>query len=150
MNPNIIAGLINREYDSFNVFSFENRLKLQKFTYILQSMFELNIGYDFNWYHYGPYCMELTKDAFNINFEDVSKVKFADDNSENKFEEFVLFIKDKDIKWLEIVSSIHFLSKLGCSKQEVIDAIKSKRSALATEEPMILRLYSELKSENKI
>ena len=150
MNPNIIAGLINRGHDSFDMFSFENRLKLQKFTYIFQSMFDLNIGYEFNWYHYGPYCMELTKDAFNIDFNEIPQIKFGEVESEEKFVEFLSFIDGKDNDWLEVASSIHFLKNLGCCKEEVIETIKNKRVKFSTQEPLILEIYASLEDGGKI
>lgn len=150
MNPNIIAGLVNRAYGSFDMFSFDNRLKLQKFTYIMQHLFDLNIGYDFNWYHYGPYCMELTRDAFNINFSEIPKLKFGNVESEKKFEEFLEFIKDKDSDWLEIASSIHFLKKLGVEEKEIIETIKNKRDYFNDKEPRIKEIYKELETGGKI
>lgn len=150
MNPNIIAGLINRKYDSFDMFSFDNRLKLQKFTYLLQSMFNLNIGYEFNWYHYGPYCMELTKDAFNISFEEIPQIKFGETEAEDRFKEFLSFVEGKDNNWLEIASSIHFLKRLGCCKGDVIETIKNKRVELATNEPLIIGIYTLLEDGGKI
>lgn len=144
MNPNVIAGLINRAHDGFDMFSFDNRLKLQKFTYIMQSFFGLNIGYEFNWYHYGPYCMELTRDAFNVNFSDIPPLKFSDFESEEKFLRFLEFIKEKDNDWLEITSSIHFLKKLGSSEDQIIEAIKSKREYFNDKEEEIKEIYEQI------
>ncbi|MCK4649756.1 hypothetical protein KAT36_00850 [Candidatus Pacearchaeota archaeon] len=146
MNPNIIAGLINRKYDSFDMFSFENRLKLQKFTYILQSMFDLNIGYEFNWYHYGPYSIQLTKDGFNVDFESLDKIKFEDESMENKFNNFLNFINGKENFWLEVVASIHYLKKLNCSEDEIIRIIKEKHTDFSDKETQIKEILEELKS----
>ena|SRR5689334_3265301 len=144
MNPNIIAGLVNRAYDNFDMFSFDNRLKIQKFTYIMQNFFELNIGYEFNWYHYGPYCMELTRDAFNVNFSEIPKLKFSDEESEKKFEKFLSFIEKRNNDWLEIASSVHFLKKLGLNEEKIIDTIKNKRSEFNSKEEEIKKVYKEL------
>jgi len=144
MNPNIIAGLINRAYNNFDMFSFENRLKLQKFTYIMQGFFGLNIGYEFNWYHYGPYCMELTRDAFNVTFSEIPKLKFSEETSEKKFIPFLELIKGKDNDWLEIASSIHFLKKLGLSKEKIIETIKNKRGDFNKREKEINKIYEDI------
>jgi len=144
MNPNVVAGLVNRAYNNFDMFSFENRLKIQKFTYIMQSFFGLNIGYEFNWYHYGPYCMELTRDAFNVNFSEIPPLKFSDEGSERKFIEFLKVIKGKDNDWLEIVASIHFLKKIGQSKEEIIENIKNKREYLIDKEEEIREIYKQI------
>lgn len=45
--------------------SFNQRLILQKTVYLLQSAGVRN-GYRFRWYLKGPYCTELTSDAFGI------------------------------------------------------------------------------------
>jgi uncharacterized protein YwgA len=45
--------------------SFNQRLILQKAVYLLQSAGVRN-GYRFRWYLKGPYCSELTSDAFGI------------------------------------------------------------------------------------
>ncbi len=150
MNPNIIAGLINRVYENFDMFSFDNRLKLQKFTYLMQSSFDLNIGYEFNWYHYGPYCMELTRDAFNIDFSEIPTIKFSDLNSEKKFIDFLEFIKEKTQDWLEIASSIHFLNKFGLNEQQIVKTIKDKREYFKDKEQEIKDIYLELKSGGKL
>lgn len=43
--------------------SFENRLILQKAIYLVQAK-DINLGYSFSWYLHGPYCKELTYDAY--------------------------------------------------------------------------------------
>jgi len=145
MNPNVVAGLINRNYKNFDMFSFDNRLKLQKFVYIMEYMFGLNLGYEFNWYHYGPYCVQLAKDGFGVSFEQTPELKFEDVTSEVQFENFLTFIKNKDSNWMEIIASVHFLNKLGYSKEDVIKRIKEKREQLKNEEKTISQLYEELK-----
>lgn len=149
MNPNVIAGLVNRAYPNFDMFSFENRLKIQKFTYILQNFFELNIGYDFNWYHYGPYCMELTRDSFNVKFSEIPKLKFSDSDSEAKFLQFLEFIKEKSNDWLEIVASIHFLKSLEMNKEKIIESIKNKREYFNGQEDIIREIYNEVEEKLK-
>jgi len=150
MNPNIVAGLINRNYNNFNMFSFKNRIKVQKFVYIMQSMFQLNLGYEFNWYHYGPYCTELAKDCFSINFDTSPQVKFGDTEAEKRFLEFCSFIKNKDEKWLEIVASIHFLKKLGYPSNKIIETIKSKRKELSSKSSEINEIYKSLERGKRL
>jgi uncharacterized protein YwgA len=151
MNPNIIAGLVNRAYSDFSMFSFDNRLKLQKFTYFLQHAFDLNIGYEFNWYTYGPYCMELTKDGFLANFEDTPELKFADKEAEDKFGRFLKFIERRkdNAEWLEIASSFHLLKKINptVKEDELIEIIKNKREEFKSKGEVIKKILEELKKE---
>lgn len=154
MNPNIIAGLINRIYNNFDMFSFDNRLKLQKFTYFLQHSFDLNLGYEFNWYTYGPYCIELTKDGFLADFANAPKLKFAETEAEKKFGHFLNFINKRkdDVEWLEIASSLHLLRKLNPDIDEnfLVETIKNKREEFKSKEEGIRKILKELKTEGLI
>ena len=150
MNPNVVAGLINRAYNNFDMFSFDNRLKLQKFVYIMEYMFDLNLGYEFNWYHYGPYCVELAKDGFGVSFEQIPPIKFEDASAEEKFIVFLDFIKNKDNNWMEIIASIHFLDKIGYNKEAIIKRIKDKRDEMDDKEDTIIQLYDQLKGEGRL
>ncbi len=154
MNPNIIAGLVNRVYSDFNMFNFDNRLKLQKFTYFLQHAFDLNIGYEFNWYTYGPYCIELTKDGFLANFKDTPELKFAENEAEDKFLKFLMFIEKRkdDTEWLEIASSFHLLRKINPNirDEDLVEAIKNKRDEFKSKEQDIKKILEEVKKEGII
>lgn len=46
-----------------DVSTFDNRLILQKTTYLLQQA-EIHLGYRFRWYIRGPYSPDLTEDVF--------------------------------------------------------------------------------------
>jgi uncharacterized protein YwgA len=49
----VLAKSMNTEEKSFG------KTALQKYVYILQNIYGLDIGYDFEMYTYGPYCSEL-------------------------------------------------------------------------------------------
>ena len=154
MNPNIIGGLVKRTYPNFDMFSFDNRLRLQKFTYFLQHVFELNIGYDFNWYTYGPYCMELTKDGFQADFDKIKPLGFSSEGTEKRFLEFLKFFEEKkeDNEWLEIASSIHLLKRIYPSKSdsEIVEQVKNKHEYFNNKERKIIEILIELKKKNFI
>ena len=154
MNPNIIGGLIKRTYPNFDMFSFDNRLRLQKFTYFLQHVFNLNIGYDFNWYTYGPYSMELTKDGFQLESDKVIPIKFADKKIEKRFSEFFNFFEEKkeDNEWLEIASSIHLLKKIYPTKDnnEIVEQVRNKHEEFHDKEKRISEILNELKQKGLI
>jgi len=48
-----------------NLGTFQDRLRIQKKLYLAQ-LTGLDLGYRFSWYLYGPYCRELTNDAFRL------------------------------------------------------------------------------------
>jgi uncharacterized protein YwgA len=52
--------------------TMEDRLKLQKTVYLLQSC-GLNLGYGFSWYRYGPYSQELVYDAYGSLYAENGK-----------------------------------------------------------------------------
>lgn len=149
MDTTILKGLIGTTYDKFDMLSFDNRLKLQKFFYIMQHMFDLNLGYEFKWYTFGPYCTELTKDGFlTENFENPSTISFSDENQEEAFRNFVTFIrKFKDDAFeLEVISSIHLLKKIypDKNKQQIVKEVMDKREQLKSKEKQIINIYKIL------
>jgi uncharacterized protein YwgA len=150
MNPQVTIGLIKRDKENFNMFSFDNRLRLQKFVYILQHMFEVNMDYDFNWYHYGPYSKQLAQDGFNVNCDEVQKIKFEDETTESNFGQFLSFINKKDNFWMEVVASIHFLKKLRYSDAEIISTIKQKHTEFNNKGQEIQQIFTELVTLGRI
>lgn len=85
MNSPAISGLLKRVYDHFDIQEFDDRLKLQKYFYLIQAH-GINLGYVFSLYLRGPYCPELTKTAFMIEYYPKSKpVRFDDPKTEERF-----------------------------------------------------------------
>src|SRR3989344_5981546 len=109
MNSLIVSSVLKRIYTSFDMSTFSNRLRLQKVIYFIQES-GINLGYSFSWYLYGPYCPDLTKDAYQIgNFSEVKEIVFENEETEKLFKDFekkILIHKNDDF-WLEIASSIH-------------------------------------------
>ena len=110
----VLAAALQR-IGEFSLDRFEDRLKLQKTVYLLQ-VFGFYLGYPFNWYLYGPYSPDLTRDAFEVvpqlgRYEPIS---FRDRQTEAAFDRFISFLGEKkdDPKWLELVASLHMLKKL--------------------------------------
>lgn len=150
MNPDILAGLLKNFYDSFNMNSFSNRLKLQKMIYLMQAH-GLNIGYSYGLYLYGPYSKELARDGFAMpDIKTVPKVVFEKPEDAANFKKFKALIDSKknDDTWLEIASSIHILKKLEKSDSEVINMIKNKHGDLFKDkETEIKEILIELKKQ---
>ncbi len=104
-----------------NFFDFDDRLQIQKTTYLLQEL-GLHIGeYGFRWYKRGPYSQAVHDDAFFVS----SKIEYIKKEAEKvQFGERAAKIVEK-IKsviaanpapyslplWLEAVASIHYLKK---------------------------------------
>ena len=148
MNPNIIAGLLKRVYPDFDMLSFENRFKLQKFVYLLKA-WGIELGYDFSLYLYGPYSTELANDGFEIkDFESIHEIAFDDKSCEKKFEEFKIFYESykKDLDKLEIASSIHLIKQVynKTNKEDIIRIIKEKRDNINLDLDKFEEVYKDL------
>jgi uncharacterized protein YwgA len=94
----------------------EERLKLQKTIYLLQS-YGLKLGYGFSWYKYGPYSQDLVFDAYAVleseksKFEQESQKLSFSQSCQQKFAEFRRicgYVLDS-AELLELVASVCFL-----------------------------------------
>ena len=118
----IDLGFIMRHFNvDFSMDTFNERLRLQKFIYLLQ-MFGIYLGYDFSWYIRGPYCSTLSAHGFALrgiyNKIPQDKVRFENPVVQKKFKRFQDFIKDRidDVEFLEIAASLHNLNTTEESK----------------------------------
>jgi len=129
----LVLGAVLRRIGNLDMRSFEGRLVLQKTIYLLQSH-GLYLGYKFSWYVHGPYCPELTRDAFKLLpvYKRLPNVGFARPQTERKFEGFLRFLGDKkdDADWLEQLACTHFLSALNprAKKEEIINVVLNHES----------------------
>lgn len=97
---------------------FDNRLKLQKIVYLLQSS-GMSLGYGYNWYVKGPYSSPLAHDLFEIEksaeiYEKNLGIKFENhEQIVHKLESFRDFLGDdiNDVKYLEVLASIHYINE---------------------------------------
>jgi len=80
----------------FKVNYFNNRLKLQKYVFLLRR-YGIDLGYSYNYYIRGPYSPELANDYYNLPKVD-GEIKLPED--------FLKLIKDKSERWLELASSL--------------------------------------------
>jgi len=87
----------------FNKNNFEDRVKLQKYVRIAESC-GLNLGYKFNLYLRGPYSPDLANDYYELSLPVSDSVRF--DYDDFNAERFLKIVKDRDLLWLEIASTI--------------------------------------------
>lgn len=139
--PTIDLGMILRQAPAFkfDMDTFDGRLRLQKFIYLLQAH-GIYLGYDFSWYLRGPYCTGLTtcgfalKDIYHDIPEDV-KARFADPSDQLNFEKFLKFVegKEMDTHYLEIAASIHILKKADTDESDIIGRVMAKSRSFTKE-----------------
>lgn len=146
LEPKKLAGLLKRIYEEFDVSKFSDRLKVQKFVYILQNR-GINLGYLFNFYLYGPYSTDLARTAFNIeDYESIRKARFISTDKEKKFKEILSKLKNHkdDTRWLEGASSILLLKDLNYSKDTIYKQLAIKKVPFEKED--VDRIWQELES----
>ncbi len=134
-------GFILKQFPQFkfSMDSFTDRLRLQKFIYLIQT-FDVYLGYDFSWYLRGPYCSTLAScgSALKGVYEKIpdDRGRFTDDRVQERFEKFMRFIHrhENDEHYLEIATSLHYL-KNTCtlSDDEIIKKVAAKRKDFSEE-----------------
>lgn len=118
-----VLGHILRRFPGFkfSMGTFDDRLRLQKFIYLLQAH-DIYLGYDFSWYLRGPYCTALAASGFMLDgFYSMlpdshgKSEGFANSVVRDRFRRFAEFVRDKemDTNFLEAAASLHFLLKTG-------------------------------------
>jgi uncharacterized protein YwgA len=116
---------------------FEDRLALQKVTYLLQEA-GVDLGYTFTWYVRGPYSPSLTRDAYQlVNFRvDTKQLPQPEAADAKKIQVISQLIKSVEGRrpsreyWLELLGSLHFVAKHlspGKSRKEIIADFKQKK-----------------------
>lgn len=149
MNPIQLAGLVKRAYPDFDMTIFNNRLKLQKFIYLMK-ISDLDLGYNFRLYLRGPYATLLAKDGFDMpNIQECKEIKFENEASEKKFIKLLNFLSDKkdDIDKMEVIASLYKFHEIypGESDDEIIKHVEDKSPRFAGRNKEIRKLLIELK-----
>ncbi len=119
------------KYD-FTMKGFDDRLRLQKFIYLLQAH-GIYLGYDFSWYLHGPYCTTLARRGFALEriYKEVpgDEVWFESPQVQDRFAKFKDAIVDKiaDVKFLEVAASLHILKLSGMSDEDACAKVSKKK-----------------------
>ncbi|MFI5461119.1 MAG: hypothetical protein ACHRXM_37405 [Isosphaerales bacterium] len=103
------------------VSTFPERLSIQKTIYLTQ-LTGLDLGYRFSWYIHGPYCRELTSDAFQLVEALESNESVPGDRPLNPLaREFAGKARTiwenqpshiASSEWLELLASLHYLKHI--------------------------------------
>lgn len=132
----IDLGFILRQFPAmeFSMDTFGDRLRLQKFIYLLQA-FDVYLGYDYSWYLRGPYCSNLAACAFALRdiYDHVpdTSISFPNGRVQRRFADFKRFIRgrEKDNDFLEIAASLHFLRKTtDRADDDIINQVAGKQA----------------------
>lgn len=98
---NVLA--IQRDTDD----GFENRLKLQKLVYMVQTCFGLDMGYSFTIYRFGPYSTKLA-DQYYDDLDKNVIVNNMNIDLPKRFnqDQFINIFSGKDGRWLELAATL--------------------------------------------
>ena len=144
LDSDVLAGILKRMYAKIDLGNFEDRLKIQKYIYLLQSR-GIPLGFYYRFYLYGPYSSDLTRTSFQMqNYEEAKPLKFKDPEYEKKFVDTLEVLQGhgSDAKWLECASSIIFLKDLGFKKKYIYERVKNKITDF--DESYIENVWNEL------
>ncbi len=123
-----------KKIGSFDLLSFKGRLLFQKRIYLLKAL-GLPLGYSFSWYIHGPYSPRLTRDGFElVAIMEKQRDEPLSQREEQIIANFVSWVgtRYEDEKWLELVSSIHFLKNRvpGMSKDSIKEKLFAKMPSI--------------------
>ncbi|MBI4262100.1 hypothetical protein HY624_01080 [Candidatus Uhrbacteria bacterium] len=104
---------------SGEVDTFPQRLRSQKTQYLAQT-FGISPVYDFNLYFRGPYSPSLAHDLFKLRTEKTKPTleKFTPDELEGRFKKAASFLKEKSIRELELITTLHWLQTVAKLSEE--------------------------------
>ena len=134
---------------------FNNRLKAQKYAYIAQEKFNLDLNYGFSKYKFGPYSARLTDDYYGINiykgldehdsfYETVIETPessvFGASPLPTKFDttRFLNLVSKKGEPWLEVAATIINVAKYNDYEKdrliEIVNRIKPRFNRIFIEQ----------------
>ena len=139
----IDLGFILRQFPrfEFSMDGFDQRLRVQKFVYLLQA-FDVYLGYEYSWYLRGPYCSTLAAAGFALagfygDIPEGSRMRFVSSVANERFERFKEFVggREADTDFLEMAASLHFLEAGGgLSRDQIFQEVLSKRPGFSASE----------------
>ena len=124
----------------FSMNEFSSRFRLQKYVYMAE-VFGVDLGYKFSWYIHGPYSPDLTRVAFELfqmpksERPTLSLKEWAKDKV-RKAKQFVERTKPHDVDelvWLEALSFVHYLGKLGLKRSEIVGRMEREKPHISPE-----------------
>ena len=142
---------ILKRLDAFKFDNFEERMKNQKYYYLAQ-IFQVAPKFNYNLYIKGPYSSDLSDTIFEFyrKEEKIPTDAFVIDDLEFNFKLLKLYIKEKSVRDLELVTTLYWLIK--DAKMNYTDALSELKRVKVPSELELGRaelLLGELKNELK-
>lgn len=119
-----LAELFSRIDKKISMDEFDDRLQVQKTTYLAQKH-GLNLEYLFAWDIRGPYCKQVSENAHDILDGKVTASPTENSLDNEKLEKYKMFITPhlNDSDWLEIASSLVYLKTKTYSGEQLNDIV---------------------------
>ncbi len=127
----LLAFSVLKKLGAGKVNTFDERLKSQKIQYLAQ-VYGVSPAYNFNLYIHGPYSPGLANDLFAIDEQKLSPdlSDFIPDVLNERFKKLSAFVKSKNNRQLELVSTIHlFIKRLNYNEAKTIKELKEWKKA---------------------
>jgi len=166
----IILNILNKKPDL-------GKTAVMKIIFILQHVFDVNLGYNFDIYTYGPYAAEVTDELEALIYEDFIKADIYTFNNylgyklnisekgesskgtlstddEQKINKVLLSFGDKKAKELELDSTIiyirnlHMKNKWGDIKEDIIKDVREIKPHFSNNK--IGKAYDNLKNSGML
>ncbi|MFZ0511422.1 MAG: hypothetical protein WAM14_07445 [Candidatus Nitrosopolaris sp.] len=142
-----LAGFIkileNKGLLDFNILGeseehFNNRLKIQKYVYLVK-YYGLDMHYDYNMYLHGPYSQQLAWDCYSL-----AKNPEKYDNAMNVTirDQFFELIGNRDTEWLEVASTLLSLREYFRDRASLLDRTANTKERIPIE--TIQSVFNEL------
>jgi hypothetical protein len=132
---------------------FSERKRIQKIVCLLD-LFGIKLGFNFNWYHYGPYSPDLTKTLFELPerpWRGATQLTRREKERIAAFREFVgSDFESADA--MELLGSLFFLDNIGkranASDEQILTIFREKKPTFSEES--ILKAWSKRRDLEKL
>ncbi|MDD2260595.1 MAG: hypothetical protein PHO87_06340 [Acholeplasmataceae bacterium] len=134
---------------AFKFETFDDRMKNQKYHYLSQ-LFQVSPKFNYNLYIKGPYSPDLSDTLFEIyrNKEQIPTDKFVINDLEFNFKKLQNFINNKNLRDLELVTTLYWLiHDAKYKKEEALIKLKEIKSVDEKEHNKSIKLLEELENE---
>lgn len=127
MDKKLVAiFLLMRELrQNWSIDGFQDRLFMQKAIYLTQVL-AIDLRFRFGWYLRGPYSKDLTDCLYELDADEKLRATIAALTLRDEFATKMQHLKDlvknnptnlDEARWLELVSSIHYLKHISCPNE---------------------------------
>lgn len=99
---------------SMNPATFDGRVRIQKFAYMITKIMPGTLHYNFNFYLLGPYSTDLAKDYYHLKVENGYNLNQNELKNMDRIKE----LKDESTLELEIIASLLSIRESKCSEEE--------------------------------